>query len=65
MSSSWNAEESCIELTMRVEELNYTIYGCTNALRALNGICSDTRSIYKSESINSVSYTHLTLPTKA
>ena len=37
MSSSWNAEESCIELTMRVEELNYTIYGCTNALRALNG----------------------------
>lgn len=25
MSSSWNAEESCIELTMRVEELNYTI----------------------------------------
>ena len=27
MSSSWNAEESCIELTMRVEELNYTIYG--------------------------------------
>ena len=52
MSSSWNAEESCIELTMRVEELNYTIYGCTNTLRALNGICSDTRSIYKSESVN-------------
>lgn len=52
MSSRRNAKESYIELTMRVEELNYTIYGCTNTLRALNGICSDTRSIYKNKSIN-------------
>lgn len=52
MNSSWNIEESCIELIVRIKELNYTIYGCTNTFRALNGICSDTRSIYKSESIN-------------
>lgn len=52
MNSSWSIEELCIKLTVRAEKTNNTIYGCTNTFRTLNGICSDTRSIYKSESIN-------------
>lgn len=51
MNSNWDIEKLSMELTGR-QKINYTIYGCTNTFSALNGICSDTRSIYKNEYIN-------------